>query len=129
MTTVNETNAASAEAYYQAMNDKDLAGMARHLHPDVRVSGPLYDLTGKDAVLEEVERLLPLVQSVGVSSKFGSTDQAMLAIDLEFAGSIGICRSAVLMTFKDGLIARSEIFFDPRPFQKNLSEDSTSSSS
>lgn len=36
MTKATERNVASAEAYHKAMNDKDLSGMARHLHPDVR---------------------------------------------------------------------------------------------
>jgi ketosteroid isomerase-like protein len=45
VTTVAETNVASAETYYKAMNDKDLAGIARHLHPDVRFISPVADLT------------------------------------------------------------------------------------
>lgn len=44
MTTAAESNMASAEAYYQAMNSKDLDGMARNLHPDVRFISPLADL-------------------------------------------------------------------------------------
>jgi hypothetical protein len=38
---------------------------------------------------------------------------------MDFAEPIGVCRAAALMTFKDGLIVRNEIFFDPRPFVKN----------
>jgi len=38
MTTVMQRNLASAEAYYKAMNDRDLAGVAIHLHPDARLS-------------------------------------------------------------------------------------------
>ena len=51
-------------------------------------------------------------------AKFGSEDQAMLTYDMDFAEPIGVCRAAALMTFKDGLIARSELFFDARPFGK-----------
>jgi ketosteroid isomerase-like protein len=119
MTTAAERNMASAEAYYQAMNGKDLAGMARNLHPDVRFISPLADLNGKQAVLDAAKRLLTLLKSVGVQAKFGSESQAMLTYDLDFAEPIGICRTAALMTFKDGLIARIELFFDARPFGKN----------
>jgi len=40
MTTATERNVASAEAYYQAMHNKDLDGVARHLHPDVATTRP-----------------------------------------------------------------------------------------
>ena len=73
-----ERNVASAEAYYKAMNDKDLSGMARHLHPDVRLVTPMEELTGKEAVLEAAKRLLPLINTIKVHAKFGSEDQAML---------------------------------------------------
>jgi hypothetical protein len=46
-----ERNVASAIAYYKAMNDKDIAGMGRHLHPDVQLVTPMEHLTGKEAVL------------------------------------------------------------------------------
>jgi hypothetical protein len=113
-----EKNVASAAAYYKAMADKDLAGMARRLHLDVRLVTPMEELTGKEAVLEAAKRLLPLINSIQVRGKFGSEDQAMLTYDMDFAAPIGVCRAAALMTFKDGLIMRNEIFFDSRPFNK-----------
>jgi hypothetical protein len=42
----------------------------------------------------------------------------MLAYNMHFAAPTGCCRAAALMTFKDGLIVRNELFFDARPFQK-----------
>ena len=115
---MTEKNVVSAVAYYKAMADKDLPGMARHLHPDVRLVTPMEELTGKEAVLEAAKRLLPLINSIKVHAKFGSEDQAMLTYDMDFSSPIGVCRAAALMTFKDGLIIRNEIFFDARPFNK-----------
>jgi len=115
---MTEKNVASAVAYYKAMADKDLTGMARHLHPDVRLVTPMEELTGKEAVLEAAKRLLNFITSIKVRAKFGSENQAMLAYDMDFAAPIGVCRAAALMTFKDGLIVRNEIFFDARPFDK-----------
>jgi len=128
MTTVTERNVTTAEAYYEAMNDKDLAGVARHLHPDVRFVGPMADLVGKEAVLEAAKRFVTLIKSLRVRAKFGSDDTAMLAYDVDFGEPIGICRTAVLMTFKDGLIASIELFYDARPFEKNLKKDAIFSS-
>jgi ketosteroid isomerase-like protein len=116
---MTERNVASAEAYYKAMNDKDLSGMARHLHPDIRLVTQMEELTGKEAVLEAAKRLLPLINSIKVHAKFGSEDQAMLTYDMNFAEAIGVCRAEALMTFKDALIMRNEVFFDARPFAKN----------
>jgi hypothetical protein len=116
---MTDRNVASAEAYYKAMKDKDLSGMARHLHPDVRLVTPMEELTGKEAVLGAAQRLLPLIIGIQVHAKFGSEDQAMLTYDMNFAEPVGVCRAAALMTFQDGLIMRNEIFFDARPFAKN----------
>ncbi|MGA2648237.1 MAG: nuclear transport factor 2 family protein [Candidatus Sulfotelmatobacter sp.] len=112
-------NSAFAEAYYKAMNDKDVSGMARRLHPDVRLVTPMEELTGRDAVLEAAQRLMNFIKSIQIHTKFESEDQAMLTYRMDFAEPIGVCRAAALMTFKDGLIVRNEIFFDPRPFLKN----------
>lgn len=128
MTTLTERNVASAEAYYKAMNDKDLAGVAKHLHPVVRFIGPLADLNGKEAVLEAAKRFAALIKSLRVRAKFGSDDNVMLAYDVDFGEPIGICRTAVLMTFKDGVIGRIELFYDARPFEKNLKKDAIFSS-
>ena len=115
---MTQNNAASAEAYYKAMNDKDLSGMARHLHADVRLVTPMEDLTGRDAVLEAAKKLLGFIQRIEVRSRFESETQAMLAYDMHFAAPTGRCRAAALMAFKDGLIVRNELFFDASPFRK-----------
>ena len=115
---MTEKNVASAVAYYKAMADKDLTGMARHLHPDIRLVTPMEELTGEEAVLAAAKRLVNLIKSIKVHAKFGSEDQAMLTYDMDFAEPIGVCHAAALMTFKDGLIVRNEIFFDARPFDK-----------
>ena len=115
---MTEKNVASAIAYYEAMADKDLSGMARHLHPDVRLVSPMEELIGKEVVLAAIKPPVNLIKSIKVHAKFGSEDQAMLTYDMEFAEPMGICRTAALMSFKEGLIARSELFFDARPFIK-----------
>ena len=118
MTTSAESNIVSAEAYYQAMNDKNLAGVAGYLHSDVEFVSPMANLSGKEAVLEAAKRFVSLIKGIRVRAKFGSELQAILAYDADFGEPIGTCHTAVLMTFEDGLIARIELFFDARPFEK-----------
>jgi len=111
-------NIAIAEAYYTAMAEKNIAGMEKYLHPDVRLISPLAEILGKEAVLESAKKLIALFKTLTIRAKFGSEDQAMLAIDLDYPAPIGNLRTAVLMTFKDGLITKNELFFDARPFDK-----------
>ncbi len=123
MTTAAERNVASAEAYYQAMNDKNLSAVAKLVHPDVEFVGPMATLAGKEAFLEAASRFMSLVNNIRVRAKFGSDSQAILTYNADFGEPIGICRTAVLMTFGNALITRIELFYDARPFEKNLRKD------
>jgi SnoaL-like domain len=67
---MTEKNVASAVAYYKAMADQDLTGMAQYLHPDVRLVSPMEELTGKEAVLAAVKPLVNLIESIKVHAKF-----------------------------------------------------------
>ncbi|MCL4394145.1 MAG: hypothetical protein M1482_04950 [Chloroflexi bacterium] len=51
-------------------------------------------------------------------SQFASGDQVMFTYDFVCQEPIGNCRTAELLTFKSGLISRSELFFDTAPFAK-----------
>jgi ketosteroid isomerase-like protein len=113
-----EKNVASAVAYYQAMNHKDLSAMEKYLHPDVRLKGPLAEVTGKDAVMGSLKHLLTAFNKLTIRAQFGAENQVMMAYDMEFPSPIGLARSAVLLTFQEGLIIRYELFFDARPFAK-----------
>jgi ketosteroid isomerase-like protein len=119
LTTATENNLISAEGYYQALQKRDVVGIARHLHPDVRFIGPLSDLTGKEAVLDAAKRFLTLLKSLTMHATFGSSERAMLTYDVDFGEPVGVWRTAVLMTFKDGLIANLELFYDARPSEEN----------
>jgi SnoaL-like protein len=113
---MSEDNIASAEAYYRAFNDKDLAGIARRLHPDVQFVAPFGESSGRATVLEAAKRLLGILKSIEIRARFGSGDQVMLAYDLVYGEPAQVCHAAVLMNFQDGLIARIELFYDARPF-------------
>ena len=115
---MSEKNVALAVAYYQAMNNKDLSVMEKYLHEEVRLIGPIADITGKDAVLNSVKHLIAFFNKLTIRAQFGAGDQVMLAYDIDFPAPIGLSRAAVLLTFQEGLIIRYELFFDARPFEK-----------
>jgi hypothetical protein len=81
------------------------------------------ELAGKEAVLEAVRRFVNLARSVKVRARFAAGDQVMLAYDVDFPEPLGVCHTAVPMTFRDGLIASIKLFYDARRLEKNLKRD------
>ncbi len=108
----------SGEAYLKAWDNKDLEEIAKYLHPEVHFIGPMVETSGKERVLQSAKRMFGLLKELQVRSKFASGDQAIFTYDFICADPIGVCRTAELMTFKDDLISRIELFFDARPFEK-----------
>jgi len=104
-------------AYLDAWSRKDLDGIAIHLHPDVHFKGPMQELNGRDAVLASTKRVFPLLVRLDVRARFISGDQAMFAYDFVCHEPIGVCRTAEMVRFADGLIRETELFFDARPFE------------
>lgn len=118
MTTASENNLASAVAYYHAMRQRDISALSRHLHPNVHFLSPMAELSGKEAVAEAAQRLMGLMQGLEIRATFADGHQVMLSYSIDFPAPIGACRAAALMTFADGLIARLELFYDARPFER-----------
>ncbi len=119
---MSHSSLAIAEAYYTAMGDKNVTGMAQYLHPDVQLISPLAKVSGKDAAVEAARKLISLFKTVTIRAKFGSENQAMLAIDIDFPAPIGNLPAAVLQTFNDGLITKIELFYDGRPLDRKKEE-------
>lgn len=112
-----QTTASLAKAYYTAYHNKDLATVERLLHPDVQFVSPLAQLKGKEAVFRSVQKFLTVFTSLAVREVLGSEDQAMVVYDTEFPGLVGMLPAAALLTFKEGLVIRLELFFDARQLE------------
>jgi hypothetical protein len=119
---MSKENVARALAYYQAMNNKNLAEMEKYLHPEVQFIGPMANMTGKKQVLESAGRFIALFKTLTTRAQFGSGDQVMLANDLDCPDPIGFFRVAALLTFKDNLIKCIELFYDARVLEKKKDE-------
>jgi hypothetical protein len=106
------------QAYLSAWKHKDAEAMGRCVHAGVSFKGPMSESQGRDAFVEGSKRMFPLLREHRLRSILASSDRAMFTYDFVCAEPIGVCRSAEVVTFKDGLIGSVEIFFDARPFEK-----------
>jgi ketosteroid isomerase-like protein len=115
---MSENHVDVAVAYYTAMGEKNITGVEKCLHPDVQFFAPLAKAAGKEAVLEAARGFISFFKTLTVRAKCGSGEQAMVVYDLDCPAPVGSFSSAALMTFKEGLIAKIELFYDARPFNK-----------
>ncbi len=125
---MSKDNIDFAVAYYTAMGNKDLSGMEGHLHSQVHFLSPMVEMTGKQAVLEAAQKLFNNLNSLEIRAKCAAVDQVILVMDMDCSAPIGILRAASFLSFKDGLIVRIELFFDPRQFVSKKEEIFTSQS-
>jgi len=107
---------ALAEEYYTLVGAKNLEGIKNYLHPDVELLGPLGHLKGKEAVVKATGEYMNLFGSLTIRSKFGAEDQAMIVYEADIPGIAKGFPAAVLLSFRDGLIVKSELFFDGSRF-------------
>lgn len=115
---MDKNNVAIAEAYYVAMGEKNIVDIEKYLHSDVQFTSPFMQIRGKEAFLETVKKFITLFKTLTIREKFGTEDQAMLVYDVNFSTPVGNLPTAALLTFHEGLIAKIELFFDSRPFDK-----------
>lgn len=117
-----EKNVASAIAYYDAMNNKDINLLGKYLHSEVQLISPLAELKGKEAVINSVNHFCKIFDNLKIRSTCGNGNQVMVAYNLNCPVPFGVVRGAVLLTFQDGLIIGYELFYDARPFEKKSDE-------
>lgn len=123
---MQQNNLAIAESYYKSIGMKDIASISQYLHPAVECIGPLASLQGRDAVIEATKNFTNLFNTLTIRAKFSSDDQVMILYDLDVPAPIGIFCVAALLTFRDNLIAKIELIYDARPFEKKKEEIFTS---
>ena len=109
-------NAAMAEEYYTLVGQKNAEGIKKYLHPDVELYGPLATLKGKEAVIEATSNFMNAFKSLTIRAKFGAGDQAMIVYDVDIPGIAKDFPGASLLSFRDGLIVRIELFYDASRF-------------
>ena len=115
-------NVALAEEYYKFVGEKNVEGIKKFLHPDVEFYGPLATLKGKEAVIEATSNFMNMFKSLKIRAKFGAGDQAMIVYDVDIPEIMEGSPGASLLSFRDGLIVRVELFYDGSPFVEKKEE-------
>lgn len=115
MTTVN---AVRAEEYYKLIGEKNLEAIKKYLDSDVELHSPLASLKGLEAVATANSSFMNTFKSLSIRARFGSGDQAMIVYDVEIPGINKEFPGASLLTFRNGLIVKIELFFDGSHFSK-----------
>ena len=111
-------NVAVMKKYYEMLAKKDVGNLGKYLHADVEFRAPLAKYQGKEAVLEATKGFASFFNTLSIRTCFGSGDQAVLLYDLDFSEPVGKVPTAAVMTFKEGLVAKIELFYDARPFER-----------
>lgn len=112
-----QNNTQTALNYYNALNNRDINALSTYLHPQVHLISPLSEITGADAVSAAAKDFASFFNSLIVREHFEEAGRVMIVYDLDCPLPVSTLRTAVLMTFKDGLIASIELFFNPEPFK------------
>lgn len=114
---MTNTKSQIAVNYYNALNKGDIKTLATYLHPQVLLISPLSKITGKDAVCVAAQDFSSFFHRLIIKESFENEECAVIVYDLECPLPVGLIRTAVLMTFKEGVIVQIELFFNPEPFK------------
>lgn len=103
-------------AYYTALGEKNIERVKEYLHPDIQFTDPQEKVIGREAVLKAAKGFTGIFKSLTIRAKFGSEDQAMIVYDVEIPGCPKKLHAASLLSFREGLIGKIELFYDSKGF-------------
>ncbi len=109
---------AKAVAYYTALGEKNIEAVKDYLHPDIQFSDPQEKVIGKEAVLKAAKGFTTIFKALTIRAKFGSKDQAMIVYDVEIPSLAKNLQAASLLSFREGLISKIELFYNLSALQK-----------
>jgi SnoaL-like domain len=109
-----------AEEYYKLIGEKNVVEIKKYLDPDVEFYSPLATLKGKEAVAGATANFMNAISSLGIRAKFDSGDQAVIVYDVDLPGVGNNFPGASLLTFRNNLIVRIELFHDASRFSKEF---------
>jgi hypothetical protein len=109
-----------AEEYYKLIGEKNVDGIKKYLAHDVEFYSPLATLKGREVVLEATSNFMNAIASLRIRAKFDSGDQAMIVYNVDFPGVASNFPGASLLSFRNNLIVRIELFHDASHFKKEF---------
>lgn len=111
MTTHIDTKALGV-AYYTALGEKNIPEVKKYLHPDIQFTDPKETVIGRDSVLKAAQGFTGVFKTLTIRAKFGGDNQAMIVYEVEIPGLQKKLQAASLLSFKEGLISKIELFYD-----------------
>lgn len=108
--------------YYQLVGGKNLGEVKKRLHPDVELISPMAVVKGREAVCEATGNFMKSFASLTIRAKFGSESQAMIVYETDIPGIANEFPGASLLSFRDGLIVRIQLFYDGSRFLEKSKE-------
>ncbi len=105
---------ATGVAYYTALGEKNIEAVKEYLHPDIQFTDPQEKVIGREAVLKAATGFTGIFKTLTIRAKFGSEHQAMIVYDVEIPGLAKNLHAASLLSFREGLISKIELFYDSR---------------
>lgn len=115
---MSQNNMDTVKTFCTAFTEKNIEAMEKCLHPDIQFIAPLKKLQGKEAYVEAAKAFASFFKTITIRAIFGEKDQAAVVYDVEYPAPVDKIPTAALMTFRENLIARIELFYDARPFEK-----------
>ncbi|CDR34204.1 nuclear transport factor 2 family protein [Criblamydia sequanensis] len=105
-------------AYYRALGDKNIEKVSKYLHPDIQFTDPQETVIGKESVLKAAQGFSRIFKTLTIRAPFGSENQAMIVYEVEIPGLSKKLQAASLLSFKEGLISKIELFYDSKGLGK-----------
>jgi hypothetical protein len=106
-----------AEDYLDAVNEQDIEALGKNLHPQLHFKASMCEIDGRQNFLDHTEKFFTSIKGLEIRARFSSSNHTFFLYDLFFNNSLGMSRTANLMTFENGMIREMELVYDPRPFE------------
>src|SRR5689334_11973461 len=116
---MSEKNVALAVAYYTALGEKNIEAVKAYLHPDIQFTDPQEKIIGREAVLKAAKGFTSVFKALTIRAKLRSEDQVMIVYDVEIPGLAKKLHAASLLSFREGLISKIELFYDSKGLGKS----------
>jgi len=106
-----------AEKYYAALVEKDIATAKQYIDDQIQFISPLATITGKETFLGAIQRFIDSFDTLVIRHSCAKDDKTMFAYNVHFKQPLTLLHAAGLVTEKDGLITKIELFYDTKPFE------------
>ena len=120
---ITENTRKIVRGYHDAWSErKDLQAARSFLAPDLKFRGSVFSNDDREAFLESLNGLLPIMISVQLLDEFYEQNRAFLFYDLETAAPAGTMRIAEHFIVENGKITEMKLVFDATEMHKMMAQ-------